>query len=355
MGKPNTVAYLVGAGLSVDASLPHSVELAAKLKRYLQDQASDDKNDEAKVQLALLYFLLGGIRFQWARLGGDPDQHINIEQIATAALRLRLRGKDPLAAYVASWNEKIAEFESAQEGALERFGEMIFARLKEWLATPAGERIEYINRMADLHTGDTNVSIFSLNYDLLVETAFLNAGRPTVNGFKDGRWNPELFANRSGIRLYKLHGSLDWVDDEMYGICSLAFDRHPRAEDFEVSKPPLLIFGTDSKLTGKDPFLTLVHAFSEQLQTASVLIVVGYSFSDQYINEIIEQRMRDNLPMRMVLVSPGADGLKQCRPFLENSPRVSTINRSALEALNNGLVRSEVLRLLKETNQEAPF
>jgi hypothetical protein len=95
--------------------------LAAKLKVYLQNQARDNRNADAKIQLALLYFLLGGIRFQRARLGGDPDQHINIEQIATAALRLRLRGKDPLAPYVASWNEKIIEFERAQEGAFERF------------------------------------------------------------------------------------------------------------------------------------------------------------------------------------------------------------------------------------------
>jgi SIR2-like domain len=355
MGAANTIAYLVGAGLSVDANLPHSVELAAKLKVYLQNQARDNRNADAKIQLALLYFLLGGIRFQWARLGGDPDQHINIEQIATAALRLRLRGKDPLAPYVASWNEKIIEFERAQEGAFERFSEMIYARLKEWLATPSCDQIEYINRMADLHSGETSVAIFSLNYDLLVETAFSNAGRCIINGFNDGHWSPELFADGNAIRVYKLHGSLDWVDDEMHGICSLTFDRHPRAEDFEVSKPPLLIFGTDSKLTGKDPFLTLVHAFSEQLRTANVLVVVGYSFSDQYINEIVEQRMRDNVPMRMVLVSPNADWLKQSLPFLENSPRVSTISKGALEAFNTGLVRSEVVKLLKETKQEAPF
>src|SRR5262249_30690954 len=121
------------------------------------------------------------------------------------------------------------------------------------------------------------------------------------------------------------------------------------------SKPPLLIFGTDSKLTGKDPFLTLVHAFSEELRTAIVLVVIGYSFSDQHINEIVEQRMRDNLPMRMVLVSPNAGRLKQLLPFLENSPRVSTISKRALEALNTGLVRGEVVRLLKETKQEVPF
>jgi hypothetical protein len=60
MGAANTIAYLVGAGLSVDANLPHSVELAAKLNAYLQNQARDNRNADAKIQLALLYFLLGG-------------------------------------------------------------------------------------------------------------------------------------------------------------------------------------------------------------------------------------------------------------------------------------------------------
>lgn len=355
MGVKNSVAFLAGAGLSVDAGLPHSVKLAEKFKEYLVAKAAEPKNDEAKALLALLYFILGGIRFQWGRLGLDPDLAINIEQIATAALRLRHRHKDPLAPYVSTWTERIVSLEAQQEGALERFSDVIFARLKEWLATPPKEKIEYINRMADLHDKTAAISIFSLNYDLLVESALANDGRVMINGFKDGRWNPELFNQNSDVRLYKLHGSLDWVDDEMHGICSLTFDRHPKAEDFEVQKPPLLIFGTDSKLSGKDPFLTLVHAFSEQLRSTQVLVAIGYSFSDQYINDIIEQRMRDNLPLRLIIVSPRADKIKQTMSFLENSPRVTTINSGAQDALNNGTVRNEVVRVLKETKQEAPF
>lgn len=339
----------------MDAGLPHSVTLAEKLKGFLIGQAGETKNEEGKVLLGLLYFILGGIRFQWGRLGDDPDQAINIEQIATAALRLRLRHNDPLAPYVSAWADRIMSLEAQQAGALERFSDTIFARLKEWLATPAPERIEYVNRMADLHDREACISIFSLNYDLLIETALTNAYRPFVNGFREGRWQPEVFSATDAIRLYKLHGSLDWVDDEMHGICSLTYDRHPRAEDFEVNKSPLLIFGTDFKLSGKDPFLTLVHAFSEQLRATQVLVAIGYSFSDQYINDIVEQRMRDNLPLRLLIVSPNADQIKRRVSFLENSPRVATIEGAAQEALNSGKVRNHVLHLLKETKQEAPF
>jgi hypothetical protein len=355
MPHSKVVSCLVGGGLSVDAGLPDSVELAAKFKLYLQEFAGDSKNHEAKSQLNLLYFLLGGIRFQRARHGIDPDQPINIEQVAIAALRLKHRRDDPLAPYVASWNEKIAEFEAEEAGALDRFSEVIFARLKDWLATPKREKIDYINRIGDLHREDTRIAIFTLNYDLLIESAFANANRKLVNGFRNGQWNPRLFEGVDAMRLYKLHGSLDWVDDEMHGVCSLHYDRHPRAEDFEANATPLLIFGTDSKLTGKDPFLTLVYAFAEQLRTTNVLLVIGYSFSDPYINEIIAQRMRDNLPLRLVIVSPHAGCLKESTPFLENSPRVATIDLKALPALNNGLVRDEVARLIEETLQEAPF
>jgi len=350
-----SVNFLVGAGLCVDAGLPDSVALAKKLKDYLEAQSSDGAAEESKVQIALLYFLIGGIRYQWARLGHDPDEAINIEQIATAALRLRHRGSDPLAPYVASWSEKILEFEGGSEGIFGRFSELIFARLKEWLATPPREKIEYINRLGDLHDNKVRVTIFSLNYDLVVETAFANAGRKLVNGFSNGRWDPKSFENLSPVALYKLHGSLDWVDDEMYGICSLAFDRHPKAEDFEANTLPLLIFGTDAKLSGKDPFLTLVHAFSEHLRVANVLVAVGYSFTDVYVNEIVEQRMRDNLSLKLIIVSPHAERIKRASAFLDNNPRVLALESLALDALNNGVVRDAVMKAIQETKQEIPF
>jgi hypothetical protein len=355
MPHPKVVSCLAGGGLSVDAGLPDSVDLVIKFKAYLQELARDSKNLETRNQLDLLYFLLGGIRFQRARHGIDPDQPVNIEQVATAALRLKHRSEDPLAPYVASWNEKITEFEAAEEGALDRFSEVIFARLKDWLDTPSSEKIDYVNRLGDLQQSDTRLAIFTLNYDLLVESAFAKADRKLVNGFENGQWDPRLFDGVEAMRLYKLHGSLDWVDDEMHGICSLRYDRHPRAEDFEANATPLLIFGTDSKLTGKDPFLTLVHAFAEQLRTTNVLVVVGYSFSDTYVNEIIAQRMRDNLPLRLVIVSPHASDLRQSKPFLENSPRVATIDSNARPALDKGIVRDEVARLMAETLEEAPF
>jgi NAD-dependent SIR2 family protein deacetylase len=355
MDEISHVMILTGAGFSVDAGLPASVQLCDNLKEYLTELCSDSTNQEAKDLLALFYFLLGCIRFQRGRLGLDPDVGINIEQMATAALRLRSRSTDPLAPYVSFWNEKILEFEARNPDILERFSELIFARLREWLSTPAAHRIEYINRLSDFHNRKMSVHIFTLNYDLLVETALTNAGRSFVNGFKDGSWNPSVYGSNTDLCLFKLHGSLDWIDDEVYGICSLKFGRHPKAEDFEILKPPLLIFGTDSKLTGKDPFLTLVHAFSSGLLKAKVLVVIGYSFSDSYINEIIAQRLRENLSLRVLIVAPHAGPLQRTHTFLAGNPRVRTVEMKAASALNEGHVRRAVMELHDQVNTEVPF
>jgi len=112
--------------------------------------------------------------------GANPDQPVNIEQIATAALRLRFRHEDPLAPYVSGWSDRIVDLEGQQDGALERFSDVIFARLKEWPATPSPQQIEYLNRITDLLGREACISIFSLNYDLLLETALVNAQRPPL-------------------------------------------------------------------------------------------------------------------------------------------------------------------------------
>jgi hypothetical protein len=116
-----------------------------------------------------------------------------------------------------------------------------------------------------------------------------------------------------------------------------------------------LIFGTDAKLSGKDPFLTLVHAFSEHLRVANVLVAIGYGFTDAYVNEIVEQRMRDNLSLKLIIVSPHAKRIRNASPFLDNNPRVLTLESTALDALNNGSVRDAVVRAIREAKQEIPF
>jgi len=67
-----------------------------------------------------------------------------------------------------------------------------------------------------------------------------------VNGFtEEGGWEPAAFQELCPIRLFKLHGSLDWVEDQVYSLCSLQYPRHRHAGNIEGDNVrPLLIFGT---------------------------------------------------------------------------------------------------------------
>ena len=123
--RPLSIAFLVGAGLVKDAGLPLSVDLARKFNAHLEEGATSDT--VIKGLLALNRFLNGGIRFQMGVLDRDPEQTINIEHLATAALRLNERMENPIAPYVSGWNSRLIELEHGTREILRRFLDVIYA------------------------------------------------------------------------------------------------------------------------------------------------------------------------------------------------------------------------------------
>lgn len=365
MNEENRLALLVGAGLSADANLPMSVELAHRLRERLLElsvstegtpQAIDARR-QATNHLALYNFLNGGVRFQEGVLNRDPDAPVNVEQIAIAAEELQTRMTNPLAPYAAGWHRRIEEMEQESPGLLRTFVDFIYSGLEEWLELSDPTKVTYLRGLNELCIHDLGLDIFSLNYDLSIEIAFNAAGMEFSNGFgPNAVWSPTLFKEATKIRLHKLHGSLDWVDDEIYGLCSLQFPRHENAESIEGdSTRPLLIFGTAHKLSAREPFLTLAYHFSQRILRTKVLPIVGYSFGDGHVNQIIEQGLRRNQDLRIIVVSPMAEELVHRHRFLDKNPRVSTISKGAKIALNERLLSDRVRGILKDISTDPPF
>jgi hypothetical protein len=351
--RPLNITFLVGAGLTKDAGLPLSVDLAHKFNAYLEEGATS--NRVTKALLALNRFLNGGIRFQMGVLDRDPEQTINIEHLATAALRLIERMENPIAPYVSGWNSRLIELEEGTGEILRRFLDVIYAKLNDWLATPAADAITYLSRLGNFVKFGRPLDVFSLNYDLSFETALHESGVSFTNGFTSVGWNPAIFNNQAEIRLFKLHGSLDWVENLSFGICSTKFPVHDRLADFEGEDPPLLIFGTNTKLTGRDPFLTLLFHFSSRISSCDVLVVIGYGFADEHINQVIEQKIISNPKLRLIVVSPSADQTIASTPFLQARSRVLPLNKEAKPALNDGDIERMCRNLQSEAGAEAPF
>lgn len=156
----------------------------------------------------------------------------------------------------------------------------------------------------------TPVEIFTTNYDLMFEKAMEKTSVPYFDGFVGGVnpfFSPESVeadnANkhsefkppRAWTRLWKLHGSVNWV---------LRTDSTGKSKkvirgfgEKESSGQELMIFPSREKYleSRKLPFITFQDRLRQFLSTGeAVLFILGYSFSDEHINEIIFQGLRSN-------------------------------------------------------------
>lgn len=356
------IAFLIGAGAVADANIPMSIELAGKLKDTLAKNAGTNDTStqsvvcNARKLLSAFNFLNGGIRFQEGVLDRDPDTPVNIEQIAVAALELQGRLRNPLAPYTSGWHQRIVELEHENLDLMSTFVDFIYTQLEHWLTINDDDQTSYLARLADIAQRNVGIDLFSLNYDLCIEKAFTAARKPYTNGFRAGVWAPTTLQGNHQIRLFKLHGSLDWVDEEPYGICSLEYPCHPEKDTIKHDNTkPLLIFGTSHKLSPREPFLSLAYHFSQSVLNTTSLVIIGYSFGDDHVNRIIEQGLRKNQKLRIIVVAPSAEQKTQAISFLERQPRVTTINKGAKEALNNNMIAKKVWELTEETDNEEPF
>ena len=177
-----------------------------------------------------------------------------------------------------------------------------------------------------------------------------------------GGWDSQLFDRlTSGVRIYKLHGSLDWYrDTEEYAIFSREYpqeDRQP-VEDPE----PLLIFGIPNKLTPTDPFLHLSYTFSQRVKQAKVIAILGYGFGDDYVNQILVQGMSQDSRKKMIVV--GRDSAKARSTLLASFPngetflkaeRIDFIDGGAKAAINNGSLLAHITWLVQDVTESGPF
>ncbi len=138
------------------------------------------------------------------------------------------------------------------------------------------------------------LEIFTVNYDLLLETALEARGVPYFDGFvgnlegsfrselveatpSDREWIPSFFA-----RLWKLHGSVNWSrrDDDRVVRMGYAVPEGRTAA----------IYPSDMKYeeSRRVPFVVLADRFRRSLQQPETLVLVsGYSFGDSHLDEVV--------------------------------------------------------------------
>lgn len=147
--------------------------------------------------------------------------------------------------------------------------------------------------------------VFTTNYDMLLEKSMEANYIPYFDGFV-GSYEPFFWPESidkfvgtndmtsSWIRLWKIHGSLNWkyTQDKYHTMSKIV-----RTAKLDAPENELLIYPSKEKynLSRKQPFIAYFDRLKKYLLQGELLFVFsGYSFSDQHINDIIFNCLREN-------------------------------------------------------------
>ena len=147
------------------------------------------------------------------------------------------------------------------------------------------------------------INVFTTNYDLFNEKALESLKINYCNGFNgfiERVFEPSIFKQRivdeenrykekwnplkRYVRLYKIHGSIDWIEKD---------DKIQQVQEYS-GKENILIYPTQAKHfeTQYSPYSELFREMNIKLQNPNTtLIILGYGFGDEHINNLIAQSL----------------------------------------------------------------
>ncbi len=150
--------------------------------------------------------------------------------------------------------------------------------------------------------------IFTTNYDLIIEKSLEQSQIPYFDGFV-GSYEPFFWQEsieqptgktdmtRNWIRLWKIHGSLSWFWKEDKKDNSQKIIRVGKFDKAGTTDKELVIYPSKEKYDSsrKQPFISYFDRLKNFLSSGELLFIfTGFSFSDQHINEIIFNCLRQN-------------------------------------------------------------
>lgn len=297
--RENDILILFGAGVSVDAGIPHSNQMIRELERKL----------EKKPKLRQLYdYVKSSIYFSNGTKGRfGEDVNYNIETLVNSLEELARRDEHPLFPFVGAWHPVLSQLAGPGFENVQKLRALILELLrKKWVSNPNYEEVEYFENLVDLQQSyGYPLKVFTLNYDLCVERAWKKrTGNYPERGFEERVWTwtnyDRVEDSAQSMYLYKLHGSTDWKreDGDLRYL-----DDPTRIEDSDAE----IIFGSAYKLQYVDPFLFFAYEFRRWTLEAKLIVCVGYGFGDEHINGILGQALRKTDRRVLVAIGPVTD------------------------------------------------
>lgn len=175
------------------------------------------------------------------------------------------------------------------------------------------------------------IEVFTTNYDLLMEQAFEDCCVPYFDGFAgvrqpffDLRAMEEDMLPPRWARLWKLHGSINW-----YQVANKGVFRGTSSNDSDLKRvihPSHLKYQESRRM----PYLAMIDRLRAFLkQPTATLILCGYSFRDEHINEVILQGLQcTQTAVAFAMMFDEASKCSQAISLATNRPNLNVLARN---------------------------
>lgn len=289
LATPKQVGLLIGAGVSKACGLPNVEDLTKDVRKVIVNEKFNE--------------LL--------------DKEDNVETILNKVQQLKtlITGKKTI-------NELTLDMVKTIEKEIK---ETIFKKLS--IQTPF-DKLSDLVVWLNFINGENQKEVFTLNYDLLVENALEQNSLPYFSGFI-GNVKPffmadsvddftGLYVKQSWTKLWKLHGSLNFKKSKTEQI----FIENNTSSEYE----DLLIYPSMDKYLSsrKAPFIAYLDRFRKYLlNNEKVLLILGYSFSDDHVNDVIINGLNNNSRLSVFAFCYDEKTLNKCIEVLGKYPNIS--------------------------------
>lgn len=153
------------------------------------------------------------------------------------------------------------------------------------------------------------INLFTTNYDPSTDTLLTLADENNVknhDGFgRLGMWDPEAYQNTesANLSIYRLHGSMSWVKQGNSILNTREYTaRIPGHTEHLIIYPG---FKGSPEEDDIHPAFTHAHsALREDLSACNLLIIIGFSFRDPYLNTIFMNCLKSNEKLNIVVLNP---------------------------------------------------
>lgn len=337
MVSDNNVIFLLGAGASKGIGLPTSVELLTNITEWIGLATNPYASPAVDAVIEAL-----------KTSGREP----NFEDVLSAIASLAQRDKTELWPFISELREPFAEIVKIQPEFFDGLYQVILGFVRSQLDITHAKNSDwsFLKNLVQIAKRSSTPTICTLNYDLSLEMSMDSEHISYSTGFVKPEgihstylpsgvdcWpfgylrqtnilsSLDFFSQTSesevaDVRLIKVHGSLDWfriAHRPVYegGLRLFPEDLIVRC-DFLPSETieEIMIIGRSGKQRLEEPFLPLLREFHYAALKAGIIVVIGYSFSDEHINRVlINAQLMERLSSFDLIVINGPDWSKSAR------------------------------------------